>query len=181
MVLSDNGASGEGGQYGSANEYRYFLGLPDSLEENLADIEKLGGPWTHNHYPSAWAQAGNTPLKFYKKYTFGGGVRAPLIVHWPAGLKESPGLRQQFHHAIDLTPTMLDLAGVKAPAIYRGTEQLPLHGTSIAYTFENAQTPSTRLTQYFEMGGQRGIYHDGWKAVTNHRSGDDYDADSWEL
>jgi arylsulfatase len=181
VVLSDNGASGEGGQYGSANEYRYFLGLPDSLEENLADMEKLGGPWTHNHYPSAWAQAGNTPLKFYKKYTFGGGVRAPLIVHWPAGLKESPGLRQQFHHAIDLTPTMLELAGVSAPAIYRGTEQLPLHGTSIAYTFNNAHTPSTRLTQYFEMGGQRGIYHDGWKAVTNHRSGDDYDADSWEL
>lgn len=180
VVLSDNGASGEGGEFGSVNEYRYFLGLPDTLEENLADMDKLGGPWTHNHYPSAWAQAGNTPLKFYKKYTFGGGVRAPLIVHWPAAVPEA-GLRPQFHHAIDLAPTMLELAGVSAPAVYRGTEQLPLHGKSVAYTFNDGSAPSTRLTQYFEMGGQRGIYHDGWKAVTNHRSGDDYDADQWEL
>jgi arylsulfatase A-like enzyme len=181
VVLSDNGASGEGGEFGSVNEYRYFLGLPDTLEENLADIDKLGGPWTHNHYPSAWAQAGNTPLKFYKKYTFGGGVRAPLIVHWPEGFAEAGGLRHQFHHAIDLAPTMLELAGVTAPALYRGVEQLPLHGTSVAYTFHDAQAASTRHTQYFEMGGQRGIYHDGWKAVTNHRSGDAYEADRWEL
>ncbi|VTU26824.1 arylsulfatase [Variovorax sp. PBL-E5] len=180
VVLSDNGASGEGGEFGSVNEYRYFLGLPDSLEENLAEIDKLGGPWTHNHYPAAWAQAGNTPLKFYKKYTFGGGVRAPLIVHWPAALGEA-GLRTQFHHAIDLAPTMLDLAGVPALAVYRGVEQLPVHGTSIAYSFADPEAASTRETQYFEMGGQRGIYHRGWKAVTHHRSGDDYDADRWEL
>lgn len=181
VVLSDNGASGEGGEFGSVNEYRYFLGLPDSLEDNLADIDRLGGPWTHNHYPAAWAQAGNTPLKFYKKYTFGGGVRAPLIVHWPSRLVEPGGLRLQFHHAIDLAPTMLDFAGVAAPKTYRGIGQLPLHGTSMAYTFAGAQAPSTRKTQYFEMGGQRGIYHDGWKAVTNHHSGDDYAADRWEL
>ena len=181
VVLSDNGASGEGGDTGSVNEYRYFLGLPDTLEENLAGIEQLGGPSTHNHYPSAWAQAGNTPLKMYKKYTFGGGVRAPLLVHWPAGLGEGTGLRGQFHHAIDLAPTMLELAGVKAPASYRGVEQLPIHGASLAYTFAEASAPTRRQTQYFEMGGQRGIYHDGWKALTNHRSGDDYDADRWEL
>jgi arylsulfatase A-like enzyme len=181
VVLSDNGASGEGGEFGSVNEYRYFLGLPDSLEDNLAEIDKIGGPWTHNHYPSAWAQAGNTPLKFYKKYTFGGGVRAPLVVHWPARLGETGGMREQFHHAIDLAPTMLDLAGVEAPAVYRGVEQLPLHGSSLAYTFDDAQAASRRPTQYFEMGGQRGIYHEGWKAVTNHRSGDDYEADRWEL
>ena len=181
VVLSDNGASGEGGELGSVNEYRYFLGLPDSLQENLAEIDKLGGPWTHNHYPAAWAQAGNTPLKFYKKYTFGGGVRAPLIVHWPARLNEPGGLRRQFHHAIDLTPTMLDLAGVAAPTQHRGVEQMPLHGTSIAYTFGDALAPSTRHTQYFEMGGQRGLYHDGWKAVTHHRAGDDYESDRWEL
>ena len=181
IVLSDNGASGEGGEFGSVNEYRYFLGLPDSLAENLAEIDKLGGPWTHNHYPAAWAQAGNTPLKFYKKYTFGGGVRAPLIVHWPSRLGEQSGLRSQFHHAIDLAPTMLDLAGVAAPKVHRGTPQLPIHGTSMTYTFADALAASTRTTQYFEMGGQRGIYHLGWKAVTNHRSGDDYDADRWEL
>ena len=180
VVLSDNGASGEGGTSGSVNEYRYFLGLPDTLEENLAGIDQLGGPWTHNHYPSGWAQAGNTPLKFYKKYTFGGGVRAPLIVHWPEGIA-GPGLREQFHHAIDLAPTMLELSGVECPKVHRGVEQIPLHGTSFAYTFADAGAPSRRTTQYFEMGGQRGVYHDGWKAVTNHRAGDDYEKDRWEL
>ena len=181
VVLSDNGASGEGGRYGSVNEYRYFLGLPDTLEENLSGIDDLGGPWAHNHYPSGWAQAGNTPLKFYKKYTFGGGVRAPLIVHWPDRIGEASSLRHQFHHAIDLLPTMLDLSGIDCPKVYRGVEQLPLHGTSLAYTFGNADADSRRHTQYFEMGGQRGIYHHGWKAVTNHQAGDDYDTDRWEL
>lgn len=181
MVLSDNGASGEGGEFGSVNEYRYFLGLPDTLQENLEQIDRIGGPWTHNHYPAGWAQAGNAPLKFYKKYTFGGGVRAPLVVHWPARLGRDGALRHQFHHAIDLAPTMLELAGVAAPANYRGVEQLPLHGTSMAYTFGDAGAASRRGTQYFEMGGQRGIYHEGWKAVTLHRSGDDYEQDRWEL
>jgi len=181
VVLSDNGASGEGGEHGSVNEYRYFLGLPDTQAENLAEIDKIGGPWTHNHYPAAWAQAGNTPLKFYKKFTYGGGVRAPLIVHWPKRLKDRGGVRRQFQHAIDLAPTILDVCGVAAPTVYRGIEQMPLHGSSFAYTFENAEAPSYHVTQYFEMGGQRGIWHDGWKAVTNHRSGEPYENDKWEL
>ncbi len=181
VVLSDNGASGEGGEYGSVNEYRYFLGLPDTLEENLAGVDELGGPWTHNHYPAGWAQAGNTPLKFYKKYTFGGGVRAPLIVHWPKALGDSGALRHQFHHAIDLAPTMLEVSGVEAPTEYRGVEQMPLHGTSLAYTFRSADAPTQRHTQYFEMGGQRGLWHEGWKAVTNHRSGEPFENDRWEL
>lgn len=181
VVLSDNGASGEGGEFGSVNEYRYFLGLQDTLQDNLEQIEQIGSPWTHNHYPAAWAQAGNTPLKFYKKYTFGGGVRAPLVVHWPARLGRQAGLRHQFHHAIDLAPTMLEVAGVSAPVVHKGVEQLPLHGVSLAYTFHDPQATSRRTTQYFEMGGQRGIYHEGWKAVTSHRSGDDFDADRWEL
>lgn len=181
VVMSDNGASGEGGEFGSENEYRYFLGLPDTLEENKAAVDRLGGPWTHNHYPAGWAQAGNTPLKMYKKYTFGGGIRAPLIVHWPAGVDAAGGVRPQFHHAIDLAPTVLELAGVSAPPVFRGVEQLPLHGTSLAYSFADEDAPSRRTTQYFEMGGQRGIYHDGWKAVTRHVSGEAYDADRWEL
>ena len=180
IVMSDNGASGEGGEFGSENEYRYFLGLPDTLEENRAAIDRLGGPWTHNHYPAGWAQAGNTPLKMYKKYTFGGGIRAPLILHWPAGL-DDPGLRSQFHHVIDIAPTILELAGVAAPETYRGVEQLPLHGHSLAYAFADADAASRRTAQYFEMGGQRGIYRDGWKAVTRHRSGTPYDEDVWEL
>lgn len=181
VVMSDNGASGEGGEFGSENEYRYFLGLPDTLEENKAAIDRLGGPWTHNHYPAGWAQAGNTPLRMYKKFTFGGGIRAPLVVHWPAGIGDAGGLRPQFHHVADLAPTVLELAGVAAPEVYRGVEQLPLHGVSLAYSFGDAGAPSRRTTQYFEMGGQRGIYHEGWKAVTRHRSGEPYEADRWEL
>ncbi|WP_297974220.1 arylsulfatase [uncultured Amaricoccus sp.] len=183
IVMSDNGASGEGGVYGSENEYRYFLGLPDTLEENRAAIDRLGGPHAHNHYPSGWAQAGNTPLKMYKKFTFGGGIRAPLILHWPAGIDGAGGLRAQFHHAIDIVPTVLEFAGVEAPAVHRGVEQLPLHGTSLAYSVADADAgaPSRRTTQYFEMGGQRGIYHDGWKAVTRHLSGTAFEDDVWEL
>ena len=181
IVMSDNGASGEGGEFGSENEYRYFLGLPDTLEENRAAIDRLGGPWAHNHYPSGWAQAGNTPLKMYKKFTFGGGIRAPLILHWPAGLGQEGGIRSQFHHVTDIVPTVLELAGVEAPTDYRGVAQLPVHGTSLAYGFGDAEAASPRGVQYFEMGGQRGIYHDGWKAVTRHRSGTPYDADRWEL
>lgn len=181
IVMSDNGASGEGGAYGSENEYRYFLGLPDTLEENKAAIDRLGGPHAHNHYPSGWAQAGNTPLKMYKKFTFGGGIRAPLVLQWPAGIGAAGGIRPQFHHAIDIVPTVLELAGVEAPEIYRGVGQMPVHGTSLAYSFADAGAPSRRTTQYFEMGGQRGIYRDGWKAVTRHQSGTPFEDDVWEL
>jgi arylsulfatase len=183
VLLSDNGASGEGGEHGSVNEYRYFLGLQESFEENLAAIDDLGGPHTHNHYPTGWAQAGNTPLKFFKKYTFGGGVRAPLIMHWPNRLKANVhgSLRPQFHHAIDIVPTLLELTGAPAPAVHHGIEQFPVHGISMLYTFDHAEETTRRETQYFEMGGQRGIWHKGWKAVTNHRSGTSYDDDVWEL
>jgi len=181
MLISDNGASGEGGEHGSANEYRYFLGLADSLDETLAAIDEIGGPSTHNHYPMGWAQAGNTPLKHYKKYTFGGGVRAPLVVHWPAGLRGNTGFRRQFHHVIDLAPTVLDVAGVDAPTVYRGVPQLEVHGTSMAYTFTADETPSHRRVQYFETAGHRGIYADGFKAVTYHEPGTPFDNDQWEL
>jgi arylsulfatase len=117
----------------------------------------------------------------YKKFTFGGGIRAPLVLHWPAGITGGGGVRAQFHHAIDIVPTVLELAGVEAPAAFRGVEQLPLHGTSLAYSFADAGAPSRRTTQYFEMGGQRGIYHEGWKAVTRHVGGTPYEADAWEL
>ena len=181
LVLSDNGASGEGGPHGTVNEYRYFLGLPDSWEEALARIDELGGPGTHNHYPSGWAQAGNTPLKFYKKHTFGGGVRAPLIIRWPRGLGSDTGLRTQFHHVIDVMPTLLELAGTEAPQTYRGIEQLPIHGISMAYTFREAGATSRRREQYFETAGHRGIYVDGYKAVTLHEPGTPYEKERWQL
>lgn len=181
VLMSDNGASGEGGENGSANEYRYFLGVEDHFEDSLAMIDQLGSPLTHNHYPTGWAQAGNTPLKMYKKHTFGGGVRAPLIIHWPGRLRETDVVRQQFHHVIDLMPTILEATGTTAPDSYRGVAQIPVHGTSLAYTFTQPRTTSTRNCQYFETAGYRGLYKDGFKLVTDHQPGSDYESDRWEL
>jgi arylsulfatase len=129
MLISDNGASGEGGEHGTANEYRWFLQLPDPLEDTLAAYDDLGTRRAHNHYPTGWAQAGNTPFKYYKRHAYAGGVRAPLIAHWPAGITPDPVPRRQFHHVIDIAPTLLDLCGVTAPASYRGVAQQPMHGT----------------------------------------------------
>jgi arylsulfatase len=181
MVLSDNGASGEGGKHGSLNEYRYFLGLPDDLQDNIEAMDELGGPWTHNHYPAGWAQAGNTPFKYYKHYTFAGGIRTPLIVKPASSSGYTPGVRDQFHHVIDLAPTILELAGVAASPVYRGVPQLPLHGVSMAYSFGDAKAPSTRRQQYFETAGHRGLWRDGWKVLTLHEPDTPYDEDQWEL
>ena len=181
ILLSDNGASGEGGENGMANEYRYFLGLGESLEQGLTAYDDLGGPETHNHYPAGWAQAGNTPLKFYKKYAHGGGVRVPLVMHWPRGLNTPERLRTQFHHVIDILPTVMEVTNSEPPAVYRGVEQMPVHGTSMAYTFEAPLAPSRRTLQYFEAAGYRGIVKDGWKAVASHEPGEPFEADHWEL
>jgi arylsulfatase len=181
LLMSDNGASGEGGEHGTANEYRWFLQLPDPLEDTLAAYDELGGPAVHNHYPTGWAQAGNTPLKYYKRYAYAGGVRAPLIAHWPARLGQDGGLRRQFHHVVDVVPTILDVCGVTPPAIYRGVEQMPMHGTSMAYSLDDAHAPGTRSVQYFETAGHRGVCADGWKAVAAHVPGTSFDEDRWEL
>jgi arylsulfatase A-like enzyme len=181
VLLSDNGASGEGGPHGSANEYRHFLSLDDPFEETLSRIDELGGPQTHNHYPSGWAQAGNTPLRFYKKYTYGGGVRAPLVIRWPGVIEEAGGVRTQFHHVIDVVPTLLELTATTAPATHRGIDQIPLHGVSMGYALNQAGAHTTREVQYFETAGQRAIWRCGWKAVTQHEQGVPFDDDRWEL
>ncbi|MGM7698742.1 arylsulfatase [Microbacterium sp. A84] len=181
VLLSDNGASGEGGPHGSANEYRYFLGLEDRFEDSLAMIDDLGSPLTHNHYPSGWAQAGNTPLKMYKKYTYGGGVRAPLIVHWPGHVQRAEQVRHQFHHVTDLVPTILQAIDVDVPESFRGAAFEDFDGTSLAYSLADPDAEGTRSTQYFETAGYRGIVKDGYKAIANHEPGADYDADRWEL
>lgn len=181
LLLSDNGASGEGGRDGTINEYRYFLGLEDSIDDALAQIDDIGGPWAHNQYPAGWALAGNTPLRYYKRFTHGGGVRAPLIVHWPGQMGDRPGTRPQFHHAIDVLPTILELAGVQAPRTHRGVEQLPVHGTSMRYSFADTGAPPARTRQYFETAGNRAIVDGEWKAVAAHRPGTAFNADRWEL
>lgn len=181
LLMSDNGASGEGGAHGTANEYRWFLQLPDPFEDTMAAIDDLGTPRCHNHYPTGWAQAGNTPLKYYKRHTYAGGVRAPLIAHWPAGITPDAVPRSQFHHVIDIAPTVLELCGVEMPATYHGIEQLPVHGKSMAYTFNDRDMPSTRKTQYFETAGFRSIYSDGYKAIAAHTPGNEFESDRWEL
>lgn len=184
VVMSDNGASGEGGAHGSANEYRYFLGLDDPFEDSLAKIDELGGPSTHNHYPSGWAQAGNTPLKMYKKFTYGGGVRAPFIINWAGHLRQCERVRSQFHHVSDVTPTILSALGIASEreTSTDGSAHLGgFHGAAFDYTFTDADALGRKRRQYFETAGYRGIYLDGFKAIAVHTPGDDYDEDPWEL
>ncbi len=179
VLLSDNGASGEGGKSGSWNEYRYFLGLPDDLAENIAAIDKLGGPAAHNHYPTGWAQAGNAPGKYYKKFTHAGGIRTPLIIQWPDG-SVGGGIQKEFRYVTDLVPTVLDAIGVDAPEYVNGIQQMPIHGHSFSDSLRG-ETQSDRGPQYFEMIGNRAMWRDGWKAVTRHIEGTQFEEDVWEL
>ncbi|MDG2114472.1 MAG: sulfatase-like hydrolase/transferase, partial [Actinomycetota bacterium] len=181
VVTSDNGASQEGFATGVIDEMRFFNGFPEDIEEAQGRLDDIGGPKSHTNYPWGWAQVGNTPLKWYKQNTFGGGVRDPLVVHWPERITAGGGLRDQFHHVSDLTPTILAELGIEQPEVYQGREQLPVSGTPMGYSFDDAGAPSAKTAQYFEMFGHRGIWSDGWKAVTYHRPGKPFDEDDWEL
>ncbi len=191
VIMSDNGASAEGGAKGSFNENYFFNGEPESLEENLKRIDDLGTPRAHNHYAWGWAWAGNTPLKRWKRETHEGGVADPLIVHWPRGITRSGETRHQYVHTIDLLPTLLDVIGIDPPDSIAGVAQQPFDGVSFADTFTDGGAVSRHTTQYYEMMGCRAIYHDGWKAVAYHPlmlaayDGSDprrpFDEDEWEL
>jgi arylsulfatase A-like enzyme len=165
MFISDNGASAEGGPSGSVNENKFFNNVPDSLEENLKAIDRLGGPTTFNHYPWGWTFAGNTPFRRWKRETYRGGVSDPFIVHWPKGIKAKGQVRTQFAHAIDMVPTVLEALRIEPPTSIKGVTQSPIEGHSFAHTFDNAKAPTRHITQYFEMMGHRSLYHDGWRAV----------------
>ena len=165
MLISDNGASSEGGPQGMVNEALFFNNVQGSLEENLAAIDKLGGPELCNHYAWGWTWAGDTPFRRWKRETYRGGVSDPFIVHWPKGIRAKGELRTQYAHAIDMAPTVLEAAGLEAPTSIRGVTQSPIEGMSFAHTFNNAQAQANHITQYFEMMGHRSIYHDGWRAV----------------
>lgn len=180
FVMSDNGASQEGGLLGSTNIIAGANGERPTLAANLAQFGDLGGH-AHSNYPLGWSQASNTPFPRYKQNVHFGGVRDPLIVRWPAGIAERGGIRSQFHHLIDVVPTVLDVAGLQAPTVLRGVSQLPIDGTSMRYSFSAPGSASTRTTQYFEMYGHRGLYHEGWKAVTYHEKGTPFEQDRWEL
>jgi arylsulfatase len=184
IVVSDNGASGEGGPNGSVNEMKFMNGIPDDLQQNLAMLEELGGPKTYNHYPTGWAMAFNTPFKMWKRYEFNGGTSDPCIVSWPAGTRARGELRSQYHHAIDLVPTILDVLGVEPPATIKGHVQSPFDGVSMRYSFDDPAAASARETQFYSMLGSRAIWHEGWKAVTTHPaiSGwSNFNDDTWEL
>jgi len=165
MVISDNGASSEGGPEGSVNENLFFNNVPESLEANLAALDELGGPNYFNHYAWGWTWAGNTPFRRWKRETYRGGISDPFIVHYPKGIEAKGEIRTQYTHAIDMVPTVLDLLGIAPPESVKGVTQSPIEGVSFAHSFEDPLTASKRHTQYFEMMGHRSIYHDGWRAV----------------
>jgi arylsulfatase len=165
MVISDNGASSEGGPTGSVNENKFFNNVPDDLKQNLAAIDDLGGPRYFNHYPWGWTFAGNTPFRRWKRETYRGGVADPFIVHWPKGIKARGEIRHHYAHAIDMVPTVLDALGIQPPEQIRGVAQSPIQGISLAPTFKDAGAEDRHKTQYFEMFAHRAIYHDGWRAV----------------
>ena len=181
MLLSDNGASQEGGATGILDEMRYFNGMREDVDAAVLRLDDIGGPNSHSNIPWGWAQAGNSPLKWYKQNTHGGGVRDPLVVHWPGHLAGPGQTRTQFCHAIDIVPTVLAAIGIAPPATVADVPQMPVHGTSLLATFGDAGAVLPRGAQYFEMFGHRALWLDGWKAVSRHKHGVPYDNDVWEL
>jgi len=181
IVMSDNGASQEGGPFGILHEMKYFNFILESPDDAVLRIDDIGGPSSHSNYPWGWAQAGNTPFKWYKQNTHEGGVHVPLIVHWPDGIAARGEVRSQFHYVTDIAPTVYEIVGATMPEVYRGFEQMPIAGASLAYAFDDPDAPTSKRTQYFEMIGHRAIYHEGWKAVTRHTPGTSFDDDRWEL
>ncbi len=187
VLISDNGASSEGGPHGSINEACLYNSVPFTVEENLKMMDKLGGPESYPNYPWGWTWAGNTPLKRWKRETHEGGVTDPMIVAWPAGIQAGGEKRGQYCHAIDLVPTILEVLGLDAPESINGIDQSPIEGTGFSYTFDGKDAQERHVTQYYEMMGCRAIYHKGWKAVAWHRTWrlmwepKSFDDDQWEL
>src|SRR5215218_1486238 len=168
LYCADNGASGEGSPNGSVNENKFFNAWPDTVEDNLPFIDKLGSPETYNHYPTGWAVAFSTPYRMFKRYSYQGGVCDPLVIHWPAGMTARGEVRDQYHHCTDIVPTILECCGIEMPEVVDGYSQTPLPGVSMRYSFDAADAPTRKETQYYEMLGTRAIWHEGWKAVAEH-------------
>ena len=184
VVLSDNGASSEGGPTGSLNDARVWNALPRTVEEADERLDAIGGPTIHNPYPWGWTVAGNTPFRRWKRETHEGGVADPLIVHWPNGIDARGEVRHQYVHAIDVLPTLLDVIGVDLPDRVGGVEQVPFDGVSFAPTFDDDAADEVHAVQYYEMLGCRALYDRGWKAVTYHEIQADepgLDRAPWEL
>jgi arylsulfatase A-like enzyme len=170
-IAGDNGTSAEGGMSGMFNEMTYFNGVTEKVEDMVKLVDKWGGPETYPHMAAGWAVALDSPFQWTKQVASDfGGTRVGMVAHWPKGIKAKNELRPQFSHVIDIAPTMLEAAGLPEPKIVNGTPQIPMEGTSLVYTFDNAQAKERHTTQYFEIAGNRAIYHDGWFARTIHRA-----------
>jgi arylsulfatase len=186
-IAGDNGTSGEGGQNGMFNEYTYFNGVPEKVGDMLKLIDKWGGPETYPHMAAGWAVALNAPFGWMKQVPSDfGGTRNGMVVSWPKGIKAKNEIRTQFGHVIDVAPTVLQAAGLPEPRVVDGTPQIPMEGKSLMDSFDNSKAKG-RTTQYFEIAGNRAIYHDGWFARTIHRAPWEakgrhpIDKDVWEL
>jgi len=187
-IVGDNGASAEGGMVGLFNEMSYFNGVNETVQDVLKHYDELGGPSTYPHYAAGWAVAGDSPFEWTKQVASSyGGTRNGMVIHWPKGIAAKGEVRSQWHHVIDIAPTMLEAAGLPEPKSVNGTPQTPIEGVSMVYTFADAKAPSRHTTQYFEIFGNRAIYQDGWLAGTVHRAAWDFkprrplEDDVWEL
>jgi arylsulfatase len=170
-IAGDNGTSGEGGPSGMFNEYTYFNGVQEKVEDMLQKIDQWGGPETYPHMAAGWAVALNSPFGWMKQVPADfGGTRNGMVVSWPKGIKAKNGIRTQFSHVIDVAPTILEAIGLPEPKVVNGTPQIPMEGTSLMYSFEDAKAKERRTTQYFEIAGNRAIYHEGWFARTIHKA-----------
>ncbi len=189
-IAGDNGASSEGGINGTHNEIKALNGITETTEEVLAQLDELGSPNAFNHYPVGWAHAMDTPYQWTKQVaSHWGGTRNGTVIRWPKGINAKGEIRRQFHHVIDIAPTILEAAGIPEPYMVNGIAQKPIEGVSMMYSFDNAGAEDRHTTQYFEMFGNRGIYHEGWTAVTKHRTPwimgtqvlPPFNEDNWEL
>jgi arylsulfatase len=187
-IAGDNGASPEGDMVGTFNELTAFNGVPQTLADQLKYLDRWGGPETYPHFAAGWAIAGNTPFAWSKQVASDfGGTKDGMVVHWPKGITGKGEVRTQWHHVIDMAPTVLEVAGLPFPRSVNGTQQRPFEGVSFAYSLNDARAKDRHTTQYFEIGGNRAIYHDGWLARTIHRAPWEHqprhalDKDVWEL
>jgi len=186
FYAADNGASGEGSPNGSVNENKFFNGYPDTIEENIKYLDVLGSPDTYEHFPTGWAAAFSTPFQMFKRYAeYSGGTSDPLVISWPKGIKARGEIRNQYHHSVDIVPTILEIAGLEMPKVYKGVEQYPLSGISMRYTFDaKPDAPTRKKRQYYAMLGTRGIWEDGWLAAAVHApitGKGHFDKDAWQL
>lgn len=185
VVVSDNGASGEGGPNGTVNEMKFFNGVIDTIQENLKYVDELGSPKTYNHYNTGWAQAFCTPFKMFKRYAnYEGGTADPMIVAWPKGIQAKGEIRHQYCHAIDIVPTLYECLDIEPPDVVHGYTQSEIEGVSFAHTFHDAGAPTRKQAQFYSMLGTRGVWLNGWHASTVHPACSgwgSFDKDRWEL